>query len=111
MLGVTLAMFRRFVPGASKQDLRKILDEMLHNIYKFDCWGKVRGDTLAAGGDLAMFDYGINSGPSVVLKSLHAFLGGLSRPRNGQNASVRTASRLTRRSSTGRISRTVGSPG
>ncbi|EKF43336.1 hypothetical protein NA8A_04873 [Nitratireductor indicus C115] len=76
MKGVTLTTLRRFKPNATKTDLRKISDTMLQKIYRTDYWDKVHGDRLAAGVDLATFDYAVNSGPGAAWKSLTAVAGG-----------------------------------
>lgn len=64
MKGVTLATFRRYVPGASKSDLRNISDDMLSRIYREGYWHEVRGDSLPYGVDLVTYDAAVNSGPS-----------------------------------------------
>ncbi|YBV97522.1 secretion activator protein [Phyllobacteriaceae bacterium JZ32] len=76
MKGVTLATFRSFYPGATKAQLKAITDTQLQRIYKSGYWDKVEGDRLAAGVDLATFDYAVNSGPAAAWKSLTAVLGG-----------------------------------
>lgn len=76
MKGVTLATFRKWVPKATKNDLRNITDEMLRKIYRADYWDKVKGDNLASGVDLAAFDYAVNSGPGTAWKQLNKVLGG-----------------------------------
>lgn len=47
-----------------------------NEIYKTRYWDKVSGDTLAPGVDLAVYDFGVNSGPSRALKYLKASVGG-----------------------------------
>ena len=74
--GVTLATLRRWKPGASVADLKAISTDMLRRIYRDGYWDEVNGDTLAAGVDLAVFDYAVNSGPAAALKSLRAVVGG-----------------------------------
>lgn len=76
MRGVTLATFRRWVPGASKTDLRNISQDMLQKIYKTDYWDPIRGDGLAYGVDLATFDYAVNSGPGTARKAMLSVIGG-----------------------------------
>lgn len=75
MRGVTLATFRRYMPGASKADLRAISTDMLERIYRDGYWNPVRGEELPAGVDLAVFDYGVNSGPSRSIKDLQRTVG------------------------------------
>lgn len=75
MKGITLATFRRYVPGATKADLRAISDEWVRNIYHDGYWVPVRGYDLPAGVDLAAFDFGVNSGPGRAAKNLQAVVG------------------------------------
>lgn len=76
MKGITLATFRRWVPGATKTHLRNISAENVANIYRADYWNTVSGDSLAAGVDLVTFDAGVNSGPARAKKWLLASSGG-----------------------------------
>jgi lysozyme family protein len=76
MKGVTLATFRRFYPKATKADLKAISDADIARIYRQDYWQPVKGDTLAAGVDLATFDAAVNSGPARARKWLLASVGG-----------------------------------
>jgi lysozyme family protein len=75
MKGITLATFRRYKPGASKQELRAISDEDVARIYRDGYWSPVRGEDLQAGVDLAVFDFGVNSGPNRAAKHLQAVAG------------------------------------
>lgn len=75
MKGITLGTFRRYVPGASKSDLRAISDKWVELIYRDGYWEPVRGDDLPAGVDLAVFDFGVNSGPSRAARHLQAAVG------------------------------------
>jgi lysozyme family protein len=63
MRGVTLATFRRYVPSASKTDLRNISDAQIEQIYRDGYWNKIKGDDLPYGVDFAVFDFAVNSGP------------------------------------------------
>jgi len=74
--GVTLATLRRYVPNANVADLKSISKDLLRRIYRNGYWDEVSGDRLAAGVDLAAFDYGVNSGPGAANKSLMAVVGG-----------------------------------
>lgn len=76
MRGITLATFRRWQPNATKTQLRNISDDMVAKIYRADYWDTVRGDTLAAGVDLATFDAAVNSGPARAKTWLMAAIGG-----------------------------------
>ncbi len=75
MKGVTLAVFRRWHPSATKTDLRQISDADVQKIYRVDYWNPVRGDDLPAGVDLATFDFGVNSGVSRSAKYLQSMVG------------------------------------
>lgn len=75
MGGVTLATYRQFRPGATKDDLRAITDAELGRIYREGYWDKVRGDELPAGMDLVAFDGAVNSGPRRGARWLQSALG------------------------------------
>ena len=75
MKGVTLATYRQWKPGATKDDLRRITDDELGRIYRRGYWDIVKGDDLPAGLDLVAFDAAVNSGPSRGAKLLQAGLG------------------------------------
>ena len=75
MKGVTLATYRRYRPGATKEQLRNISDEELRTIYRDGYWDEVRGDDLPSGIDFATFDFAVNSGPSRAAKFLQRVLG------------------------------------
>ncbi|WIY54169.1 glycoside hydrolase family 108 protein [Devosia sp. YIM 151766] len=75
MKGVTLATYRRYRPGATKEQLRAITDADLHRIYRDGYWDAVRGDDLPAGLDLALFDFAVNSGPGRAVITLQTILG------------------------------------
>ena len=75
MKGVTLATFRRYYPGATKDQLRAITTAQVERIYADGYWSKVAGEALPFGLDLVTFDYGVNSGPSRGVKTLQAEIG------------------------------------
>lgn len=62
--------------GLAPRPVKQIADSELQAIYKNEYWDVVKGDTLADGVDLAVFDFGVNSGPSRARKALMASLGG-----------------------------------
>jgi lysozyme family protein len=74
--GVTLATLRRYRPGATVADLKRIPSSLVAQIYRDGYWEKAGCDTLAPGVDGATFDYACNSGPRAARKSLMAVLGG-----------------------------------
>lgn len=77
MKGVTLATFRSYFGAkATKAQLRAITRDQIETIYRDGYWEPVKGDTLAAGVDLATFDYGVNSGPATARKQLLKVIGG-----------------------------------
>lgn len=61
--------------GAPRQSVRLISNQELVEIYRFNYWNLVRGDELPAGVDLAVFDFGVNSGPGTAIKHLQRVLG------------------------------------
>ena len=64
MKGVTIGTYRRYKPGATKEDLRNITDAELQRIYRDGYWDKVRGDDLPSGVDYCVMDFAVNSGPA-----------------------------------------------
>lgn len=108
MRGVTLAVFRRWVPGASKADLRAISDAMVEKIYRVDYWNPIRGEQLPAGVDLATFDFGVNSGPFRAAKYLQAIVGakqdGVVGPATLKAAAVEPAANIVRKLCAKRLS-------
>lgn len=75
MKGVTLATFRRYRPGATKEALRNISDADLLRIYRDGYWNPVRGDELPNGLDLVAFDGAVNSGTKRGARWLQQALG------------------------------------
>ncbi len=75
MKGITIGRYREFKPGATKADLRAISDAEVEHIYRSGYWAPVRGDSLPHGVDLAVFDFGVNSGPGRAAKHLQAVAG------------------------------------
>lgn len=56
-------------------DIKRLTEDQARAIYRRDYWPKVSGDQLPAGVDLAMFDYGVNSGPGTAIRDLQRCLG------------------------------------
>lgn len=76
MKGITLENFRRFVkPNATKKDLHNITNEQLATVYRRQYWEKVAGSQLPNGIDYAVFDFGVNSGPSRAARYLQKMVG------------------------------------
>lgn len=61
--------------GLPKQSVRNISDDEVDDIYFNSYWDEVRADELPAGVDLAVFDFGVNSGPTTAIKYLQKALG------------------------------------
>lgn len=55
-------------------DIKNLTLQDVQPIYDKNYWRRVRGDDLPAGVDLAVFDYGVNSGPSRSVKDLQRVL-------------------------------------
>ena len=62
--GVTLNTYRQYRgnPHLTDEDLKRMTDEELYDIYKTRYWDKVRGDDLPSGVDFLVFDFGVNAG-------------------------------------------------
>lgn len=61
--------------GLPRQSVRLISDEEVTAIYRQNYWNIVQGDELPPGIDLAVFDFGVNSGPARGIRYLQAVLG------------------------------------
>lgn len=61
--------------GLPKRSVRGIEDDELQVIYKDYYWDAVHGDKIPQGLDMAVFDYGVNSGPSRSIRYLQQVLG------------------------------------
>jgi lysozyme family protein len=61
--------------GLAHQSVRNISDSELQAIYRENYWAEVKGDQLPAGLDLAVFDFGVNSGPYRSILKLQGVLG------------------------------------
>ena len=58
-----------------KRSVRLIEPAEEQDIYLHSYWDEVRADELPRGVDLAVFDYGVNSGPQRAVKSMQRALG------------------------------------
>lgn len=58
-----------------RRSVRQIEQAELEEIYRTRYWDEVNGDLLPAGVDLAVWDFGVNSGPSRGIKALQRALG------------------------------------
>lgn len=61
--------------GLPRRTVKQITRTEAEDIYKRYYWNAVKGDSLPAGVDLIVFDYGVNSGPSRAIKHLQEVLG------------------------------------
>lgn len=75
MKGITLAVFREWVPGGTKAQLRNISDDLVERIYRRGYWQPINADVLASGVDACAFDYAVNSGVGRARKALKAVEG------------------------------------
>jgi lysozyme family protein len=77
MMGVTHRVYDawRHSQGLPSRDVKMIEDDEIRAIYKAQYWDLVKGDELPAGVDLAVFDFGVNSGPVQAIRSLQRTLG------------------------------------
>lgn len=85
--GITLAVYAAFIGAGAAglrdewareqlvQELREIDDATVAEIYHRNYWQLVRGDDLPPGVDLAVFDFGVNSGPGRAVRHLQKCLG------------------------------------
>ncbi len=69
--GITQKTFDAYCArvGQPARDVYGMTDDEMRAIYRKSFWVTVKGDSLADGVDLAMFDYGVNSGPARALKT------------------------------------------
>lgn len=84
----------RLARGLPRRSVREIQDNELQDIYRTGYWIKVNGDNLRVGEDLAVFDFGVNSGPARAAKYFQRAVGA---PQDGQigSATLRAAAKLT----------------
>lgn len=73
----TLAAWRHVVPWTAldKAAVRDLTRAEAADIYRAMYWTPCAGDGLPAGLDLAVFDYGVHSGPDRAVRALQAALG------------------------------------
>lgn len=77
MKGVTLATYRahRGDEKLTPEDLKKITDQELADIYRKRYWDAAKCDQLPSGLDVAVFDAAVNSGPAQAAKWLQRCVG------------------------------------
>ena len=76
-MGVTQKTYSTFRRAAGKPEVsvRSISESEVASIYRTSYWLMVRADDLAAGLDYAVFDFGVNSGPSRAIRFLQKAAG------------------------------------
>ena len=76
MKGITIGTFRDW-RGATvtKDELRRITDAEVTAIYRQKYWDRLRCGALPPGLDLAVFDFGVNSGPKRAAQFLQRIVG------------------------------------
>ena len=64
MKGITLNTYRSWKgnPHITKDELKAIPDQDVHDLYKQNYWDKIKGDDLPSGVDYAVFDSAVNMG-------------------------------------------------
>lgn len=72
-------------------DIANLTLDDVKPIYKTRYWDAVGGDSLPAGVDLAVWDYGVNSGPSRALREMQAIVGAKVDGRLGPETITRSA--------------------
>ena len=74
--GITIATYRRYVKkNGTVADLKEITDAQVAFTYRKQYWDAVGGSALPSGVDYAVFDFGVNSGPSRAIKFLQRVVG------------------------------------
>lgn len=75
-LGVTKKTYEAWIGhSVSIDEIKELTVEDVAPIYKARYWDAVRGDELPSGVDWAVFDWGVNSGPSRAAKALQKAAG------------------------------------
>jgi len=75
--GVTQAVYNqwRLSHGEAKQSVKFLTMQEVNALYKANYWDKVKGDDLADGVDMAVFDLAVNSGINRAIKMLQQVSG------------------------------------
>ena len=75
-LGCTKAVWESYVGHpVTVDDMKALTPEDVEPLYKEKYWDAINGDSLPTGVDYAVFDFAINSGPSIAAKALQSVLG------------------------------------
>lgn len=74
--GITLATLSAWRGRtAMPSDIRALTEAEAKEIYRAKYWDAIRGDSLPAGVDLAVFDFAVNSGPGRAARALQSLVG------------------------------------
>lgn len=73
-LGITLGTLKRWRGQADINDVKMLSKQEAGEIYRAFYWQPVKGDTLPAGLDLALFDFAVNSGVPRAVRTLQQIL-------------------------------------
>ena len=75
-LGITQSTLSSFIGRqATIEEVKALTPAKVAPIYRLRYWDRVQGDDLPAGVDLAVFDFGVHSGPTRSVMSLQRVLG------------------------------------
>ena len=76
LAGVTLNTYRSYKnnPHLTAEDLKRMTDDEIRDIYKTRYWDRVRGDDLPSGVDFLVFDFGVNAGNGRAAKMLQTLV-------------------------------------
>jgi len=76
-LGVTKRVYEAWCMenDLHQKDMKDLTIEDVAPIYKKKYWDRVKGDSLPAGLDLCVFDFGVNAGPGRAAKYLQNLVG------------------------------------
>jgi len=76
MWGCTQANWKKYIGHqVTQDDMKALKKEDVKPLYKRDYWDAVKGDSLPAGVDYAVFDFAINAGSSAARKMIQKALG------------------------------------
>src|SRR6185437_12070982 len=76
-MGITLATYRTYAdaPTAGVLQIQDLSRSEASSIYRTLYWNPIRGDSLPAGVDLSVFDFGVNAGIFGSVRLLQRALG------------------------------------
>lgn len=75
-LGITIGTLSGYLGRpATKGEVKALTSERVKPIYRARYWDAMHGDELPAGVDFAVYDFGVNSGPSRAIAALQRAVG------------------------------------